>query len=178
MSLDFFHENHTRSTQKKNHTVVDKAFKCDGCPKSFLSKSNLISYKQTNSCKRVSNYLPKGVTFQCYICSYVPTKFARLKCHMISHIGGRRFTMSHLAEHQRTHSAERPHIWSICSKAFNNNKKYYLILHSLVYSGVKPFACNESPKTFSNLSNIKRNQKSHKGERIFGCSECSKKFVH
>ncbi|XP_037035019.1 gastrula zinc finger protein XlCGF52.1-like [Bradysia coprophila] len=84
------------ASHMKSH-YTDRPFKCEKCPKSFLHKSDLSRHIQTNSCKRIT-HLPKGSTFQCYICSKERKTFSMLRKHVL---------LVHLRNHSKIYSCDK-----------------------------------------------------------------------
>uniref|UniRef100_A0A7M4FT37 C2H2-type domain-containing protein n=1 Tax=Crocodylus porosus TaxID=8502 RepID=A0A7M4FT37_CROPO len=81
---------------------------------------------------------------------------------------------SHLAEHQRIHLEERPHLCPECGKSFLQLS--HLHVHQRVHTGEKPHHCSECGKSFNQLSHLRVHQRIHTGEKHYCCADCGKSF--
>lgn len=63
----------------------------------------------------------------------------------------------------------------ICHKQFSS--KTHLRRHSLIHSGVKPFACNVCTKKFYRPDHLKVHMKTHSRVKEYECSYCNSRFV-
>ncbi|KAG8510189.1 Zinc finger protein 550, partial [Galemys pyrenaicus] len=61
-----------------------------------------------------------------------------------------------------------------CGKDFN--RKWYLVRHQRVHSGMKPYECNACRKAFSQSSTLIRHCLTHTGEKLYKCVESGKAF--
>ena len=61
-----------------------------------------------------------------------------------------------------------------CGKVFN--KKSQLIIHQRTHTGEKPYGCRDCGKAFSQKSLLTIHQRTHSGEKPYGCGECQKAF--
>ena len=95
---------------KRAHLKI-KDFHCDECDKSFTSKSNLTTHKQTHS----------GEKFPCHICG---VQLAR-KINLINHMKS-----AHMEGAEKPYTIKQPPTEQIpchiCGKLFNHNRNYRL----------------------------------------------------
>ncbi|XP_044307859.1 zinc finger protein 345-like isoform X2 [Varanus komodoensis] len=81
---------------------------------------------------------------------------------------------SALKRHQRSHRGDRPYQCADCGKSFSRNS--HLAKHRGVHTGEKPYECLECRKKFSVKMNLVIHQRIHTGEKPYACLECGKCF--
>ncbi|KAI0825193.1 hypothetical protein BC628DRAFT_1517671 [Trametes gibbosa] len=80
---------------------------------------------------------------------------------------------SRLAEHERSHTGDRPFVCPACSKSYL--REHHLQAHARTHlpSSFKPFACGEEGcgKQFWTAQHLRVHSELHRGEKPFKCSE-------
>ncbi|KAH9857901.1 hypothetical protein C2E23DRAFT_746762 [Lenzites betulinus] len=80
---------------------------------------------------------------------------------------------SRLAEHERSHTGDRPFVCSMCNKSYL--REHHLQAHARTHlpSSSKPFACEEEGcgKRFWTSQHLRVHSELHRGEKPFKCNE-------
>ncbi|XP_069799695.1 gastrula zinc finger protein XlCGF66.1-like [Dendropsophus ebraccatus] len=79
-----------------------------------------------------------------------------------------------LAEHMKTHSAERPYRCNDCGREFEYRSR--LIVHQRTHNGDRPHKCEECGKDFNYRSRLLVHQRKHTGVKPHKCHQCGKQF--
>lgn len=141
---------------------LQKAFQCEICKKSFVTKCNLENHMWQH----------KGIRsrpFKCHLCKKAYLRQNLLDVHMRSHRGIKPFVCNecglqfgnksnwqrHVSEHSGTRNYECPH----CQKRFSRG--YYLTDHLKVHTGEKPYICGICGKTAATRSNYNSHLRTH-----------------
>ena len=118
----------------------------DGCTKKYLSMKGLRKHKRIHTDK----------AFTCPHCSY------------------KGYIHSHLIEHIRTHTNERPYSCKHCNKSFKT--KNVLVNHERIHEGIKPYKCNYCNKCFIRKVSLDAHIRLHTNEKPYICPQCNDPF--
>ncbi|KAB1274332.1 Zinc finger and SCAN domain-containing protein 4 [Camelus dromedarius] len=119
--------------QRKGFHGVQKAYKCEDCPKVFRYFSRLKVHQRRHRNER---------TFVCAECN---KGF---------------FQASDLRVHQKTHTGEKPFLCSTCKAAFSH--KTNLRAHERIHTGEKPYACPLCRRSYRQSSTYHRHLRTHR----------------
>ncbi|XP_065088222.1 zinc finger protein OZF-like [Ochlerotatus camptorhynchus] len=133
---------------ERDHQNVDKTFKCEQCPKSYINMDLLKAHVKRHSATR---------EFMCNICGQSYLQKHNLMGHMLMHEG------------------KLPFECDICKKAFRVKAK--MIYHKRVHSGERPYPCRYCNMAFADSTNRLRHEMSHTGVKPYKCDYCEKTFI-
>ncbi|WKY14788.1 hypothetical protein Q1695_000369 [Nippostrongylus brasiliensis] len=145
--------------KSSSETVADFAstngggFSCERCGKVFS-----YSYYRDKHLKYTRCVDNGDRKFPCPICPRSFEKKDRLRIHIL-----------------HVHENHRPHLCSICGKAFSQSSS--LNKHLRVHSGERPYTCPFCPKAFTASSILRTHMRQHSGEKPFKCAHCGKPFA-
>ncbi|KAM4030791.1 uncharacterized protein ACNLHF_018405 isoform 2-T3 [Anomaloglossus baeobatrachus] len=127
----------------------EKPYSCSECGKFDNPYLTLHQKSHVSECQKC---------FHTYSCSECWKRFAR---------------KSHLVQHEKIHTREKPFSCSECGKCFD--RKSRLVIHYRMHTGEKPYLCSECGKYFANI-NLAKHQGCRVMEKPYSCSECEKCF--
>lgn len=85
------------------------------------------------------------------------------------------FRTKRLQVHRRIHTQEKPHVCTICNRAFS--RVFLLQIHQRTHTGERPFSCEECGKPFNQQGDLAAHRRTHTGERPHQCNVCGKGFI-
>ncbi|XP_029411372.1 zinc finger protein 112 isoform X2 [Nannospalax galili] len=117
-----------------------------------------------------------------YICSNSFSQNSHIQEHQKTHTGEKPYKeggnscnwSSNLKDHQRGLIGQKPYKCNACGKGFSHRS--VLNVHQRVHTGEKPYKCEECEKGFSRSSYLQAHQRVHTGEKPYKCEECGKGF--
>ncbi|XP_040294073.1 zinc finger protein OZF-like [Bufo bufo] len=142
-------------------------------------------YQEENEGKIPAPDISESVRrYTCELCCKSFTRKSHLVEHQKTHTGEKPFICSecgdcftlkgNLERHKRIHRDERPFQCLDCGKSFF--QKSDLVEHQRIHTGEKPYPCVVCGKCFIKKSALVKHQRTHTAEKPFSCTECGKRF--
>lgn len=156
----------------------ERLFRCDECPKTYKTKSELKKHTFSHTKKQ----------YDCKVCSKKFSTLALLTAHMVVHTIDKRkatfdstcssmtpWTSSAVTNVQRNSNRAKT-----TEKAFGCNECGYKCWSSATLAThirtQKPFECKECLRKFIAAGNLRQHMLVHTGSRPHSCTECHTKF--
>ncbi|GJQ80999.1 hypothetical protein Trydic_g23428 [Trypoxylus dichotomus] len=164
--------NSKMSRNEKNHAKVF----CKLCNRTFNFRYyvSVHAYVHTGNlrykCEQCDKYFPKSFFLKQHMNTHAIKQYACEEC-------GKMFaTMGLLQVHKITHSDQKPHICTVCNKAFKWRTTYNK--HCLTHTDAvkKSYICEQCGKSYSENSSLIKHRKTHNPLKNFICSVCNKGF--
>lgn len=168
--FQFDHSVHVLPSEENISTLwshsADIQFRNDACSSRNAVQSNFSHPDRT--CELSAEYMPvfnNGANSHnsAPLCG-IP-KPTHKKSKMCRFCGKGFRNATHLKNHERIHTGERPFECKLCQKAFSERSA--LKRHQRVHSGERPFSCQGCEKRFAHLTNLRKHQHVHEGEYAF-----------
>lgn len=173
-----------KSKHKKKEIDVDLGdylWTCSDCSQEFSSIDELRKH-HSEIHKQVPRYM-------CNVCSKVVAQYSGFLSHYRRHLENDRYctceicgkcfsSKKGLDSHRTIHSDKKPHVCSVCNKAFRQQSALYVHSRCHLPDELKnKYACDECDKRFSTKPNLVTHKRIHTGIRNYTCDQCGKSFV-
>lgn len=158
-------------------TAPQRPHKCQLCPFSFRSATELQRHESTHSGER---------PFLCELCGAGFVRKCHLQLHVRRHSGERRhacqecrmrfFTPSDLARHEAIHQVtDKPLECHLCHLSFR--RAFHLERHIRRHNDAAPFACKLCGAFFSSAAALRSHDKHHRMPGPHACPDCTAAFT-
>lgn len=160
--------------------ITPEVLQCRMCNLEFYEKKNRADHEATFHLNTETNM------YECPHCGVFRKTGSSLEYHMLNHLNdkphicsicGKAFRRLHnLNGHYETHSSVKIHKCHLCDKSFNTMPLRNRHLR-LAHTDIRPYECSVCQKKYKDFSDLRRHKWTHGGyEKKFKCMLCTKAF--